>query len=87
MQIDNSRVTHVIVDPFALRARISSDIGCKKSHVWVERKSLSSLSVVLPVIIIQARFSRGRSVRSYGTRRGFLRAAIMRDRVQRLFIG
>lgn len=59
----------------------------------MERSSLSGMSAVLPVIIIQARFSYGRScghsVRSFGTRgcAGFLRAAIMRDRVQWLFIG
>lgn len=56
----------------------------------MERSSLSGMSVVLPVIIIQARFSYGRScghsVRSFGTHR-FLKAVIMRDRVQWLFIG
>lgn len=37
-------IIHESVDPFVLRGWISSDIGCKKSRVWVERKSLSSLS-------------------------------------------
>lgn len=62
--IDNrcKRTTHVIVDPCfgdSLESLLVSLKSRKKSQVWVERNSLSNMSVVLPVIIIQARFSRG----------------------------